>query len=80
MVNWWKVLNLWTEAANILVSHGAFIRVLICVMAIHASPASYPNLLIDNASISILRITKKRIRLSQLNNKCYLIDERKVEL
>jgi len=58
---------------DILISHGAFIRVLICVMAIHASPASYPNLLMDNGSISILRITKKRIRLSQLNNKCYLI-------
>lgn len=57
---------------SILVSHGAFIRVLICVTAMNASPTAYPHLKTDNASISMLQISKKRIRLAQLNNKCYL--------
>lgn len=58
---------------SILVSHGAFIRVLICVTAIYAPPTAYPNLKLDNASVSVLQITEKRVRLSQLNNRCYLL-------
>jgi phosphoserine phosphatase len=57
---------------NILVSHGAFIRILICVKALNISPTSYRSLLVDNGSVSVLQITSKRIRLSQLNNKCYI--------
>lgn len=56
----------------ILVSHGAFIRVLICAIALNLPPTSYRSLVVDNASISTLQITDKRIRLYQLNNKCYL--------
>lgn len=68
-----EIINNSNSNRSVLVSHGAFIRVLICAVALNVSPTAYPNLLIDNASVSVLRITKDRIRLSQLNNKCYLL-------
>ena len=58
---------------NIIVSHGAFIRVLICVKALNIPPTSYRSLVVDNASVSVLQITSKRIRLSHLNNKYYFL-------
>lgn len=67
-----EIMNNDPSNRSILVSHGAFIRVLICVMAINVPPTAYPNLITDNASVSVLRITKQRIRLSQLNNRFYL--------
>lgn len=57
---------------SILVSHGAFIRVLICAKALNIPPTSYRSLVVDNSSVSILQITEKRIRLYQLNNNSYL--------
>ena len=52
----------------ILVSHGVFIRVLLCVTVLGLRPTEYRRLLLDNAGVSIVRVDQESRRLSLLNS------------
>jgi broad specificity phosphatase PhoE len=68
------VLNHMMRASSaeqqILVTHGVFIRVFVCVNVFSFSPSSYRHMVVDNASVSILQLTHRGFRLAQLNARC----------
>lgn len=52
---------------HILVSHGVFLRVLICAVALGCDPTLYRRLVIDNGGLSLLRADESGVRLVTLN-------------
>lgn len=58
-----------TDAIDqILVTHGVFIRVLLCVAVLGLEPTAYRRLVVDNASITVVRADQDGLRLSLLNS------------
>ena len=62
---------------QVLVSHGVFIRVFICVNALYISPTAYRRLVVENASLSVLQVRFDGVRLARLNATHHLaLDDR----
>lgn len=64
---------------HILVSHGVFLRVFICVNALTIAPTAYRKLVVDNASVSLLRIDGDGFRVALLNATNHLESQEQAE-
>lgn len=51
----------------VLVTHGVFIRIFLCVNVLGLSPLEYRRLVVDNASISSIQVDSQSPRLARMN-------------
>lgn len=56
----------------VIVSHGVFLRVMICAGILKAAPTTFRRLTLDNASVSVIHVDGTDVRVSQLNNRSFL--------